>query len=240
MGNSAFFCVYSGIGLVATALSLGLVGCKSDSIPPGVPQGASYDRKTNLYSHQAEGFAYRYNKQGKMIDKTQVNEGGQFHGIYEAYLQTDGKKITWGTFEKGQRHGTWTWTFENGSPYVVQNFTYGKKRSFWIPTELWGNEDGLYQRFYPDGKVEEQGFFNAGYRDGDWVKYYPDKKLEYAGRYKSGKKVGAWSYYYPNGGQEAMEDYTADGKLVFRATYYPNGKTWCLVKLGQAPQCMEP
>jgi antitoxin component YwqK of YwqJK toxin-antitoxin module len=214
--------------------------CKSEKRPEGVPNTALYDRKTNMYSVTLDLVQYKYYRDGKLYSRCEVNESGQLHGMCEAFLHSTGQKISWGNFLNGQRHGEWTWAFEDGSPYVVQNFAYGKKKSFWIPVEIWGNDDGPYARYYFTGDVEEKGFFDSGYKTGKWVKYYPNRTVEYRGNYLNGSKVGAWQYFYPNGSQEAMEEYTKEGKLIFRNTYYPNGNLWCKNQPNEKLECREP
>ncbi|WCL48707.1 toxin-antitoxin system YwqK family antitoxin [Leptospira sp. GIMC2001] len=216
------------------------LSCRSEGIPAGVPENANYDRKTNVFSIKRDGYMFQYYKTGELYSKCKVNENGALDGLCENFLKDNQIRISWGNFQNGQRHGTWTWTFPDGSNYVVQNFTYGKKREFWIPVEIWGNEDGEYMRFYPTGKIEEKGFYDSGYKSGSWQKFYNDGKLEYRGSYLKGKKVGGWEYFYPQGSQEAMEEYDSTGKLILRYTYYPNGNLWCKIRPEKLQECFEP
>ncbi|MCC5815913.1 MAG: hypothetical protein JJT78_14255, partial [Leptospira sp.] len=144
------------ISLIAIILFT-FIYCKADGIPPNIPQGAHYNKRTNLYQKVADGVSYSYFKDGKLYEKCEVNEMGKLHGLCENFLQSTGQKISWGIFQNGQRDGEWVWTFEDGSIFLKQEFTYGKKKDFWIPVEEWGNEDGNYSRFYPDGRLEEVG-----------------------------------------------------------------------------------
>lgn len=228
--------IYSILFFFAFALS----SCRSEAKPDTVPEDATYNRKTNLYSVTVNQVQYQYYQDGKLYSKCHINESHQRHGLCESFLHSTGKRISWGKFEKGQRDGEWVWTFEDGSPYVVQDFTYGKKKSFWIPVEEWGNDDGKYVRYYFDGKVEEKGSYDSGIKTGTWMKYFPDQKLEYRGRYQNGSKVGSWQYFYPSGIQEAEEKYTSEGKLLSRITYYPNGNLWCRNQPNQELNCKEP
>jgi antitoxin component YwqK of YwqJK toxin-antitoxin module len=169
-----------------------------------------------------------------------VNKEGKYHGFFESFSRKDGRRISWGNFKNGQRDGEWTWTFEDGTPYIVQSFAYGKKKAFWLPAESWGNEHGEYKRFFYNGKLEEKGNYDSGLKDGSWIKYHPNGKLEYRGQYLDGKKTGGWEYYYPSGIQEAMEEFDKSGNLVVRLTYYPNGDLWCKVVGKNSAICKDP
>lgn len=218
-------------------LSLVIYSCKSSSLPSHLPKDAKYDRRTNVYIVVKENQLLKYNKDGFLFDRCQINEQGILDGYCEGYLIGTSQVIKKGNFKNGQRDGLWIWYFENGSIYIEQEYSYGKKREFWLPVEEWGNENGLYRRFYPEGFLEEQGYFESGYRSGSWIKYYPNGKLEYKGSYKKGVKVNTWNYYYPNGSIEANEIYTSKGELILRETYYPNGKLWCKISKDEKPIC---
>jgi antitoxin component YwqK of YwqJK toxin-antitoxin module len=217
-----------------------LISCRSEEKPEGVPEGALYNRKTNLYSLTEGQVQYQYYKDGKLYSRCLISESQKRNGLCESFLHSTGTRISWGNFQNGQRDGEWVWTFEDGTPYVVQEFTYGKKKSFWIPVEEWGNDDGQYVRYYYDGKVEEKGYYDSGIKTGDWIKYFPDQKLEYKGSYLNGSKVGLWQYFYPNGSKEAIEKYSQDGKFISRITYYPNGNLWCSSQSNHQWKCKEP
>jgi antitoxin component YwqK of YwqJK toxin-antitoxin module len=212
--------------------------CKSEGIPKGMPENAKFERKKNIYTASDNLFNYIYYSNGDLYEKCEINEEKKLDGHCESFLIGNGRKIAWGNFQKGQRHGEWTWTFPDGKPYVVQNFTYGKKKEFWLPVEIWGNEDGPYKRFFANGKLEEEGYFDTGLRSGNWKKFYPDGQLEYSGSYLKSKKVSNWIFYYPNGVLESKEKYNANGILVNRITYYPNGKLWCTINPPSSPICI--
>ncbi len=220
-------------------LKLGMVfaftGCRSENLPESIPPGASYDRKKNLYQIIKNGKQLKYYKDGSLYEVCEVNKFRVRDGYCEGFL--NGVRIHWGNFKNGQRDGLWVWTFENGAIYVRQNYRQGSKKEFWIPVEEWGNEDGLYERFFPNGRLEEKGFFKSGYRTGNWVRYYPSGQIEYLGSYSEGKRVNEWFYYYPNGKTEALEKFTKDGELIERITFYPDGQKWCHIFPDKSPIC---
>lgn len=220
--------------------NLFLFSCKAEKYPDGVPESATYDKRQNIYTHYKEGVMYQYFKDGNLYQKCEVDSAKVLDGYCEFFLRSTGQKISWGHFKKGQRHGEWVWAFEDGSVYIRQNFEYGKKKDFWLPLEIWGNDHGPYFRYYPDGSLDEKGSFDTGLKSGDWKKYYPDGSLEYSGSYKKGKRTGSWILFYPNGVKEAEEKYSSEGSLVLRKTYYPNGNLWCVVDSQGRADCREP
>lgn len=219
---------------------ISILRCKADGLPENLPPGVKYDKRTNLYSIRKDGEVFKYYKDGKLYERCEINDSGKLHGLCETFLHSSGDRIAWGNFKNGQRDGEWIWTFEDGSIFLKQNYTYGKKKDFWIPVEEWGNEDGAYQRFYATGKLEEKGFYSSGNRSGNWVKYYPNGTLEYIGSFREGKRVGSWKHYYPGGNLEAEEEYNPKGELILRKTYYPNGLLWCVVDSSLQAKCSEP
>lgn len=212
--------------------------CKANELPPGIPEGAKFDRKKNLYTASDEEFKYVYYSNGSLYEKCEYNEpSSQLDGRCEAYLMNTDQIISYGNFKNGRRDGLWTWTFPNGQNYVVQNFVYGKKKEFWIPVEIWGNENGPYKRYYPNGNLDEEGSFDTGEKSGYWKKYYPNGSLEYSGNYLKSKKILEWKYNYPNGKLEAKESYDQVGELLERTTYYPSGDVWCISKSSKQVIC---
>jgi antitoxin component YwqK of YwqJK toxin-antitoxin module len=219
-------------------LFLFLLNCKSEGMPKGLPANAKFERKKNIYIASDEHYNYIFYSNGDLYEKCEINLEKKLNGHCESFLIGNGSKIAWGNFLKGQRNGEWTWTFPDGKPYVVQNFTYGKKKEFWLPIEIWGNEDGPYKRFFPSGKLEEEGYFDTGLRSGNWKKFYPNGQIEYSGSYLKSKKIRDWTFYYPNGILESKEKYNTNGILVSRITYYPNGELWCKINSNSSPICI--
>ncbi|GBF50697.1 MORN repeat protein [Leptospira ryugenii] len=210
----------------------------SNSRPKSVPIEAKYNRKLNLYILQKDGFEYSWYENGNLIAKTQLNEYGMYNGLAERYDYNSGLLITKGAYTLSEKSGQWVWKYSDGKPYYEMNFSPGvRKRKFWYPTLEWGNENGQYVRYFPNGRVSEKGSYDGGNRSGDWVKYYPDTKIESKGTYFEDYKVGDWFYYYPDGRKEAIEVYSPKGDLLQRITYYPNGSVWCETKSTLEPKC---
>jgi antitoxin component YwqK of YwqJK toxin-antitoxin module len=224
---------------VIVSLFLISIQCRGDwGRPEGVPEDAVYNRKLNLYTHKIDGYEYRWFENGKLIAKVKLNEVGLNEGPIETYDYNTGVVISRGTYKMSEKSGKWEWAFSDGKPYYEMNFSPGvRKRKFWYPTIEWGNENGPYFRYFPNGRVSEKGMYDGGNRSGDWVKYYPDTKIESKGSYAEDLKVGEWFYYYPDGRKESMEKYNDKGELIFRQTYYPNGSLWCETKQTQTPIC---
>lgn len=199
--------------------------CQKEFRPAAVPEAARYDKKTNLYILNRDGFQKSWFSTGELYSECKVNQFGARNGLCKYYSQK-GVMISQGNFKEEQRDGIWVWHFANGGIYYKQNFTYGKRKEFWIPILEWGNEDGIYERYYASGNIEETGYYVSGEKDGLWVKYFQNGKKEYGGKYANGKKINLWQYYFPDGKPEAEEVYAANGILLKRISY-TNGKVRC-------------
>ena len=191
-----------------------------------MPQNASFDKKTNGYTLLGNGKELKWYDNGEPYSNCEVNSANVLDGNCSVYARGTGIVLGSGKFKNGQRDGIWKWNFSDGKPYYVQNFTYGKKRIYWVET-VWGNEDGSYQRFYNSGQLEERGLYDSGYKTSAWLKYYRNGKQEYSGFFLKDKKIKNWIYYFPSGKKEAEEFFDNAGNLLKRITYYENGKLMC-------------
>lgn len=55
--------------------------------------------------------------------------------------------------------------------------------------------DGVWNYFYPNGKLESRGTFYNDQLNGKWIWYFPDGKLRAEGFYLDNKKVGTWKFF---------------------------------------------
>jgi antitoxin component YwqK of YwqJK toxin-antitoxin module len=60
-----------------------------------------------------------------------------------------------------------------------------------------GLEGGPLKQFYADGTLALSCSFNKGLLDGDWEKFSPTGQLESRGGYSKGERDGAWKELYP-------------------------------------------
>ena len=136
------------------------------------------------------------------------------------------------------KDGLWYWYFPNGNIYYKQNFNHAKRRTdFWVETNLLGNEHGSYERYYENGKLEERGEFDTGYKSGKWEKFYPTGQMEYTGEYSKGKKIGNWKFFYPDGKKEAAEVFDSKTELISRITFFPDGSLNCKNEKNNPLEC---
>lgn len=217
-----------------------LTYCSLESnYPQGVPKSARFDKRKNLYIHTENGYQKIYTSEGKLYSECELDDVMREHGLCKTFLPTTGAVLSIGRYVHGERDGEWIWNFPNGNLYYKLNFSHEKKRKVWIETNLLGNEHGAYFRYYPNGQLEEQGFYDTGLKTGKWKKFYYNGKLEYEGEYLKDKKILYWKYYYPNGKLEMEEKFTNDGNFLFRKTYFPNGKLNCISELSKESKCLK-
>lgn len=110
--------------------------------------------------------------------------------------ELDGKWIIYGNNKKieilqfwklGKRDSTHTWYYEDGTPQRIER--YNKS----------GLEHGLFQEFYPDGKVKTEINYVNDSKHGQEKEYYENGQLEMVTNYVNGKKNGEELLYYENG-----------------------------------------
>lgn len=219
-----------------------LIGCKVEkSRPATVPKNAAYEKKRNLYTQIENGIRRTWIETGELYSECQLDEQGREHGECKNYFPKTGKVVAEGKNIHGERDGVWHWYFPDGKIYYKLTLAHDKKRPVWIETNLLGNEHGPYERFYEDGKLDERGSYDGGYRTGSWEKFYRSGRLEYKGNYKKDKKTEDWKYYYSDGTLEVEEKFDSEGILIYRKTYFPDGKLNCEVnKLEKVEKCKSP
>ena len=204
--------------------------CNVDSqmkLPVGVPKEAKFDRKKNIFTLIKDGQELVWYDNGKLYSDCKLGVNGMRNGECRYFSQFNGNLLSIGIYADNFKDGLWHWYFPNGNIYYKQNFSKDHKRPVWVETNLLGNEHGAYERYYQDGKLEERGDYEAGFKSGKWEKYYPNGKLEYTGSYLKDNKIGQWKFYFADGKVEAEESYDSKSEFVSRLTYFPDGSLNC-------------
>jgi uncharacterized protein len=155
-----------------------------------VEQKGSY--KGNLFS----GEWYWYYENGNL--KREENYYlGKNDGVYLEY-NADGKIIVKGEFLDGEKEGEWT--YDVGDVVINGNYTLGLRDGQWVSyyekgklrfsgSYIQGNADGKHYLYYPNGNMEEERFFNSGYREKDWKKFHKDGTLKITVTYRRNEEI---------------------------------------------------
>lgn len=214
--------------------------CKHQENPSEIPKDAKFDRKKNIYVLRNSNLETVWYDSGKIYSKAELNpKTGLNDGAYISYSEKNGNKISTGNFKEGLKDGLWFWYFPNGNIYYKQEFSYKNRREdFIVKTSQIGTEHGKVFRYYPSGKLEEEGNFDSGYKDGEFKKFYQNQNLEYKGVYKKEKKIGTWEYYYSNGKLESKEKYDSNSNLISRESYFSDGKPNCIQNKSEEAKCL--
>ncbi|MEM7179419.1 MAG: hypothetical protein AAF518_00785 [Spirochaetota bacterium] len=192
-----------------------------------IPKEAVFEKRKNLYTLDANGYRQQWLPNGTLVAKCEF-KNGKLNGLCQTF--TPEKQLaSQGNYVNGFKDGVWKWFFPDGKLYTKQNHSHKKRRLYKQAPEQAqiGNENGFFFRYYPDGKLEVEGFYAAGYKDGYWKKYYRDGTTSYKGSYKSEQKIGLWQYYYPDGRLEIKEIYTQKHRLKQRTLYDPESNIIC-------------
>lgn len=75
-----------------------------------------------------------------------------------------------------------------------------------------GVKEGLWKKYYEDGKPRQDANYLNGKLEGDYKVYTDEGKPFIEGKYKEDKKAGIWYYYTSSGAIEKIEKYR-DGNL---------------------------
>jgi antitoxin component YwqK of YwqJK toxin-antitoxin module len=84
-------------------------------------------------------------------------------------------------------------------------------------------KQGLYQKFFPDGKLAEEAHFIADSMDGEHKYFYPGGGLESVEHYRKGAYHGKYQKYYENGTVQLEQNFENGALQGQSIAYYPNG-----------------
>jgi len=162
--------------------------------------------KTTYRDNDMNGYREEYFPNGK------INNIAHYTlGWIEDFIQFDttGKEINRNEFKFG--NGKMRTVFINGKLAGEGEYKYG-------------DLDGPYKFYFPDGSVSTTQFYKKGLLDSTTRSYYFGGKLATEGTYKLGDRIGTWKHYLENGKLEYTEEYV-DGQLHGKKIYYfENGK----------------
>ncbi|MDD3740699.1 MAG: hypothetical protein PHH30_05605 [Bacteroidales bacterium] len=133
------------------------------------------------------GIHKEYDAQGKVIDLKEYSSEGNLYGT--------------GFFdENGNRTGLWKLYDRFFDYYYAEgNFKNGLQVDKWI-------------YYYPNGKIEQEGYYIDGKADKDWVWYYPNGMTKLEEIYISGKHEGNYV------------EYDSTGNIILSGKYFDDAK----------------
>lgn len=158
--------------------------------------------------------------EGKIVD-------GMRQGKWTTF-GPDGKRIaSEGRYKDDFRDGLWKFYDDAGILYVTVEYAPEPKRpDLILLTHDYGNENGISERFFPDGRLEESMENRSGYADGPVVRYYRSGRRAHEGRFHEDRRIGTWRFYYPDGTLERTEEYK-EGLLHGRVqNFLPDGRLY--------------
>ena len=85
---------------------------------------------------------------------------------------------------------------------------------------------GHFDRYYPDGQMQESVNYDNGSYSGVRLAFYPNGRLQDSAAYVSDKIAGARITYYPNGKKQFTAQYNSNGVAVSSVYFFLNGKPY--------------
>lgn len=151
--------------------------------------------------------SYKYfDKNGDVIKEGKLKKRElKFYGYYPS-----GEKNVVGTFENGNKDGTWKYYARGGWLTSEEKFSDG---------EL----DGVLRTYYPNGEVKSKTTYKDGLRDGKYEGYFTNGVLRVEGYYVEGESVGEWRYFHANGKKNIVNYFMDDEAHGIQEYYTTNG-----------------
>ncbi|MFN3604448.1 MAG: toxin-antitoxin system YwqK family antitoxin [Leptonema sp. (in: bacteria)] len=163
--------------------------------PKSVLEGAVYKKKFKIWEYRSEHKELVWNQDGKLLREANL-KNNLYDGEYLQFFE-NGRISEKGFYEEGYRLGKWYFYYPNGNLYLELEY---KKEPVDVTLFRYnssiGNENGQYKRYYPNGVLEEEGYYYAGKLHKKRIRYYLDKKIHFIGYYSYGKKENRWQYYF--------------------------------------------
>jgi len=193
----------------------------SPPLPPGIPEG-SKKKRTGLWTYTSLAGEYSiYYETGSLLTRGRYVQG-QKQGRWTTFTDNGKRIASTGNYLNDWRDGIWEYYDTDNNLYLIVNYAQSPKRDFFI-TKDYGNENGVYKRYFPDGSLEELGYFKGGFNEGTIIRYYKNKKTALKGQYHKDLMDGQWVYYYPEGHIEREENYKMGKKHGIFRNYHPDG-----------------
>ena len=165
------------------------------------------------------------------------------------YYDNGNPKIIGNNLEKtGNKHGEWTYYFEDGKLMRTEKYEDGKIISKKGLTKIekvfekeelgWNREplngvgfidendkkSGEWKFYRDNGKLWKIGSYKDDKQVGEWKSYYDNGKLEQIGSWNGSKREGEWKKYHKNGNLDFIGSFNS-GKPEGELKYYnKNGK----------------
>lgn len=114
----------------------------------------------------------------------------------------------------GKKQGLWIYFYDPEKTKIQQRGKF-----------IDNMKNGVWEIFYPDGKLQSRVTYKNNIVYGNVQNYYPNGKLQEEGFWKINKWVGEYKYYYENGQLKYHWFFDDNGQRTGKQLYYyENGK----------------
>jgi antitoxin component YwqK of YwqJK toxin-antitoxin module len=138
-----------------------------------------------------------YYQNGKLEQIGFYDKNGKYTGEWK-WFYDNGQMLRKEEFRRGLEDGLLEEFDRSGKLITKGEFFDGEKEGEW---------------FYELNDHREEGKYRYGERNGLWIHYYPNGKKSFEGRYAEGVEEGKHEYYYPNGVSKRKEEYSYGEKV---------------------------
>lgn len=162
-------------------------------------------------------FTY-YHESGEIKAFTQFSDDGII--AFTKLFNQNGKLLSEGKYINQLRDSTWNFYSDiDGVLIATENYKMGKLNGKSILyyaesgkeaeiTEYKNDiKNGIYLKYFPNGKIMTEGFYKNGQFEGEYIVYFENGLIEIKGWYKNGLKAGNWEYFNETGEPISEEQY---------------------------------
>jgi len=155
-----------------------------DGVTKAVSQYSSDGKTTQTKTYFTNG---RIMAEGKFVNEKR-------EGLWKFYTETDGLLISEENYLDGKKDG------------ISKNYYAGKGIAE-LSTFKNGIHEGLWEQYFPDGKVKFRCTYAADKKEGPVTGYSSSGQVVMSGTYKNGAPEGIWTYYDEKGKVTRKETY---------------------------------
>ena len=176
-------------------------------------------------------FYYLDLKKKKIVNSTRITDPAKVGVLHGHYVKKLGDQVLEeGYFYKGKKHGRWMRynsndilqekaIFWKGYPEqsLLSFYDYNRlKLKEAIPVH-YGEKEGEYVAFHPNGNLAVRGTYKFDYRVGLWREYYENRRIKREIQYPDNP-------YSPNQTPFILREYGEDGKIIYdRKRFFNEG-----------------
>ena len=126
----------------------------------------------------------------------------------------------------------------NESGQIIKTYYRNKALKAEYQTDKFGEKDGFYKEYYPNGKYKFEFIYRKGLLEGQQKNYYENENLKAISYYKRSKIDSVQKWYYLNGKPKSEYFWSNGNRFGAQMEYDSSGKLKDIYFISNCDTCM--